>query len=305
MAGRALPQVRPRLRDSGAPARRDGFWRLGVRAAPVPDRAHGSARPERGPPLRAWPHRLGPGRRRRGAAPAGRDARWTMSLWRSRAGGAWTGLAADGLGTGDPPRRPVLFVNPRSGGGAGPRIAEQAEKRGITVNEFAPIGSSRRWSTRPLRAEPTRWQWRVATGRWRRWPPLRAPPAVRLRAGGDPQPLRARPRAESGRSARGARCPQRRGRGPNDVGEVNDRVFLNNVSLGIYAEAVRKSVYRAAKVRTLVDTAHAVLGPGTEVPGLDFVDDLGVTRAPVRRSCSFRTIRMRWAGRARAVPARR
>jgi diacylglycerol kinase family enzyme len=57
-----------------------------------------------------------------------------------------------------------------------------------------------------------------------------------------------------------------------DVGEVNGRVFLNNVSLGVYAEAVRHEGYRDAKVRTLVETASRVLGPGTETSGLDVVD---------------------------------
>jgi len=52
-----------------------------------------------------------------------------------------------------------------------------------------------------------------------------------------------------------------------DLAEVNDRVFVNNVSLGVYAEAVQKDSYRDAKVRTLVDTMPAVLGPQGE--GLD------------------------------------
>ena len=38
----------------------------------------------------------------------------------------------------DPPHRPVLFVNPRSGRGAGPRIAAQAKERRINVVEFGP-----------------------------------------------------------------------------------------------------------------------------------------------------------------------
>ena len=38
----------------------------------------------------------------------------------------------------DPPHRPALFVNPRSGAGAGARIAEEAHRRGITVAEFGP-----------------------------------------------------------------------------------------------------------------------------------------------------------------------
>jgi len=52
-----------------------------------------------------------------------------------------------------------------------------------------------------------------------------------------------------------------------DLAEVNDRVFVNNVSLGVYAEAVQSDAYRDAKLRTLVDTMPAVLGPQGE--GLD------------------------------------
>src|SRR5262245_35368167 len=52
-----------------------------------------------------------------------------------------------------------------------------------------------------------------------------------------------------------------------DLGEVNDRVFVNNVSLGIYAEAVGRPGYREAKLRTLLDTMPDTLGPGGR--GLD------------------------------------
>ena len=52
-----------------------------------------------------------------------------------------------------------------------------------------------------------------------------------------------------------------------DLAEVNGRVFVNNVSLGLYAEAVQRAGYRDAKLRTLLDTVPDVLGPdGT---GLD------------------------------------
>jgi diacylglycerol kinase family enzyme len=33
-----------------------------------------------------------------------------------------------------------------------------------------------------------------------------------------------------------------------DVGEADGRIFLTNVSLGVYGEAVRQAVYRDAKV---------------------------------------------------------
>jgi diacylglycerol kinase family enzyme len=52
-----------------------------------------------------------------------------------------------------------------------------------------------------------------------------------------------------------------------DLAEVNGRVFVNNVSLGVYAEAVGQAGYRNAKLRTLADTAPQVLGPHSE--GLD------------------------------------
>jgi diacylglycerol kinase family enzyme len=60
-----------------------------------------------------------------------------------------------------------------------------------------------------------------------------------------------------------------------DVGSVNGRLFLNNVSLGTYGEAVRQPTYRDAKVRTLLDTARRVLGPSAAAPALRVVDDLG------------------------------
>lgn len=46
-----------------------------------------------------------------------------------------------------------------------------------------------------------------------------------------------------------------------DLGEVNGQVFVNNVSLGLYAEAVQHEDYRGAKLRTLLDMAPDVAGP--------------------------------------------
>jgi diacylglycerol kinase family enzyme len=46
-----------------------------------------------------------------------------------------------------------------------------------------------------------------------------------------------------------------------DLGEVNGRVFVNNVSLGVYAEAVQRTGYREAKIRTLLDALPDALGP--------------------------------------------
>ncbi|HUA02659.1 MAG TPA: diacylglycerol kinase family protein [Solirubrobacteraceae bacterium] len=46
-----------------------------------------------------------------------------------------------------------------------------------------------------------------------------------------------------------------------DLAEVNGRVFVNNVSLGLYADAVQKPGYREAKLHTLLETVPDVLGP--------------------------------------------
>jgi Diacylglycerol kinase catalytic domain len=60
-----------------------------------------------------------------------------------------------------------------------------------------------------------------------------------------------------------------------DMAEVNGRLFLNNVSLGIYGDAVQKPAYRDAKVRTLLETAQHVMGPGAQAPDLVLTDDAG------------------------------
>ncbi len=53
-----------------------------------------------------------------------------------------------------------------------------------------------------------------------------------------------------------------------DLAEVNGRVFVNNVSLGLYADAVQRPGYREAKLHTLLDTVPDVLGPESRPPNL-------------------------------------
>jgi hypothetical protein len=53
-----------------------------------------------------------------------------------------------------------------------------------------------------------------------------------------------------------------------DLAEVNGRVFVNNVSLGLYADAVQKPGYREAKMHTLLETVPDVLGPDAKRPDL-------------------------------------
>jgi diacylglycerol kinase family enzyme len=61
-----------------------------------------------------------------------------------------------------------------------------------------------------------------------------------------------------------------------DLGEVNGRVFVNNVSLGVYAEAVSQDSYREAKLRTLLDMLAESLGPGGEPQELRWTDSDGL-----------------------------
>jgi len=57
-----------------------------------------------------------------------------------------------------------------------------------------------------------------------------------------------------------------------DLADVNGRVFVNNVSLGLYADAVQRAGYREAKLHTLLDTVPDVLGPDAELPDLRWRD---------------------------------
>lgn len=64
-----------------------------------------------------------------------------------------------------------------------------------------------------------------------------------------------------------------------DLGEVNGRVFVNNVSMGLYAEAVQSEGYRDAKIRTLLDTAPTVLGSAGTHLDLRWTSPDGVAHA--------------------------
>jgi diacylglycerol kinase family enzyme len=55
-----------------------------------------------------------------------------------------------------------------------------------------------------------------------------------------------------------------------DVAEVNGRVFVNNVSLGVYAALLRSRHYRHSKVRAVLDQLPGVIGPESEPLPLRF-----------------------------------
>jgi diacylglycerol kinase family enzyme len=65
-----------------------------------------------------------------------------------------------------------------------------------------------------------------------------------------------------------------------DLAEVNGRVFVNNVSLGLYAEAVQRTGYRDAKLRTILDTVPDIMGTpdAGATADLRFTDAAGAAR---------------------------
>ena len=53
-----------------------------------------------------------------------------------------------------------------------------------------------------------------------------------------------------------------------DLAEINGQVFVNNVSLGLYADAVQRPGYREAKLHTLLEAVPDSLGPDADPPTL-------------------------------------
>ncbi len=169
------------------------------------------------------------------------------------------------------PRHPVLFYNPKSGGGKAEKfhLAEEARARGIEPIELK-LGTDLEQLVRGA----------VADGA----------DALAMAGGDGSQAVVAMVAAEQGLpyacipagtrnhfaldlgvdrdDVIGALDAFLGGREKRvDLAEVNGRVFVNNVSIGLYAEAVQREGYREAKLRTMLDTLPEVLGP--EGKGLD------------------------------------
>ena len=179
----------------------------------------------------------------------------------------------------DPPRRPVLFINPRSGDGKAARagLAERARDKGIETVILAPgqdlaalAGEAAAAGADALGMAGGDGSLAVvaAVAAAHGIPFVCVPAGTRnhfaLDVGVDRHDLAGALDAFTGGVERQI-----------DTAEVNGRMFLNNVSLGIYGDAVRSPAYRDAKVRTLLETAAEVMGPGAEAPALDLTDDLG------------------------------
>ena len=164
------------------------------------------------------------------------------------------------------PRNPVLFFNPRSGGGKAERfsLADEARARGIEPIELKPgddletlvRGAIDRGADALAMAGGDGSQAIVAAIAAERGLPYACVPAgtrnhFALDLGVDRDDVVGALDAFVDGGERTV-----------DLAEVNGRVFVNNVSLGLYAEAVQRTGYRDAKLRTLLDTVPDVLGPG-------------------------------------------
>ena len=173
-----------------------------------------------------------------------------------------------------PPKRPVLFYNPKSGGGKAERfeVAREARARGVEPVELH-LGDDLATLVREAVADGAdavgvaggdgTQAIVAAIASERRLPYVCVPAGTRnhfaLDLGVDRDDVvGALDAFTSGRER------------VVDLAEVNGRVFVNNVSLGVYAEAVQSAGYRDAKLRTIAETMPTVLGPGGDALDLRF-----------------------------------
>jgi diacylglycerol kinase family enzyme len=162
-----------------------------------------------------------------------------------------------------PPDRPVLFINPRSGDGKAGRLGLEAQARARGIE---PIELGEESLEAVVRTA-------VADGA----------DALAMAGGDGSQAIVAAVAAEAGLPYACIPSGTRNhfaldlgvdredavgaldafvdgGERLVDLAEVNGRVFVNNVSLGVYAQAVQQGGYRRAKLRTLLATVQWTVG---------------------------------------------
>ena len=189
-------------------------------------------------------------------------------------------LSRYGWRSADPPHRPVLFINPRSGGGtaARARLPERARDAGIEAVILEPGQDLAALAGAAVAAGADMLGMAGGDGS------LAVVAAVAAAHG---IPFTCVPAGTRNHFALDLGVNRRDVAGALDAftcgverridaAVVNGRMFLNNVSLGIYGDAVRSPAYRDAKVRTLLETAAEVMRPGADELAPDVADDLGL-----------------------------
>jgi diacylglycerol kinase family enzyme len=187
-----------------------------------------------------------------------------------------TALRAD-WHTVDPPRHPVLLINPRSGGGQAARmdLAARAHDGGIEplvlgadgdLGKLVDAALERGADALGMAGGDGSLALVAARAAERDIPFVCIPAGTRnhfaLDLGIDRHdPIGALDAFKTGMERR------------IDMAEVNGRPFVNNVSLGIYGEAVQEAGYRDAKLRTILKTMQEVLSSTASAPGLRVSDD--------------------------------
>jgi diacylglycerol kinase family enzyme len=179
----------------------------------------------------------------------------------------------------DPPRRPVLFINPASGGGTATRVelATQAEALGVRCVVLEPgrdlaalVHDAIASGADAVGTAGGDGSMAVVAGAASRHdlPFVCIPAGTRNHFARD---LGVAPRDPVGALAAFTDGVERR----IDLGEVNGHLFVNNVSMGVYGDAVQRPEYRDAKARVLRETAREVWSASATAPPLRIVDDVG------------------------------
>ena len=208
------------------------------------------------------------------------------------------------------PRRPVLFYNPRSGGGKADRFSlpSEARARGIEPVELSPgddyaalvRAHVARGADALAMAGGDGSQAMVAAVASEHSLPYACVPAgtrnhFALDLGVDRDDVVGALDAFVDGAERVV-----------DLADVNGRVFVNNVSLGIYGEAVQRPGYRNAKLRTLLEAIPQAIDPRTPDAELRWTDPDGGRKEGNPTCWSPTTLPSRRAYRvAGSRPARR